>query len=148
MKQRTSDLLINLGMSIVCSKGAQKILNSAFGINPRHFTMGFVKEADGRWYADIRHWPRLFHSNLEMIAGADDLLEALDKGKGYVRMEVDMDPADKRDFFKMVKVGQTNLGATYKVLYCDRYNKKAWLCNVGKFVMGQHPDAIFARQIE
>ena len=83
-----------------------------------------------------------------MIAGADDLLEALDNGQGYVRMEVDMNPADKRDFFKMVKVSQTNLGATYKVLYCDRYNNKAWLCNVGKFVMGKHPDAIFARQIQ
>lgn len=148
MTTKASDFFINLGMSIVCSKATQKLLNSVFGINPRHFTMGFVKEADGRWYADIRHWPRMFHANLEMIAGADDLLEALDKGNGYVRMEVDMDPANKRDFFKMVKVSQTNLGATYKVLYCDCYNKKAWLCNVGKFVMGKHPDAIFARQIE
>ena len=63
-------------------------------------------------------------------------------------MEVDLDPVDKRNFFKMVKVAQTNLGATYRVLYCDRYNKKAWLCNVGRFVMGKFPDAIFARQIE
>ena len=148
MTKRISDFFINLGMSIVCSKATQKVLNKVFGINPQHFTIGFVKEADGRWYADIRHWPRLFHANLEMIAGADDLLEALDNGQGYVRMEVDMNPADKRDFFKMVKVSQTNLGATYKVLYCDRYNNKAWLCNVGKFVMGKHPDAIFARQIQ
>lgn len=148
MKTKVSDVLIDFGMSIVCSKAAQKLLNNVFGINPRHFTIGFVREADGRWYADIRHWPRMFHSNLEMVAGADDLLEALDYGNGYVRMEVDMDPTDKRGFFKMVKVSQTNLGATYRVLYCDKYNKKAWLCNVGKFVMGKHPDTIFARQME
>lgn len=148
MTTKVSDVLIASGMRIVCSKMSQKILNSIFGINPRHFTMGFVREADGRWYADIRHWPRMFHANLEMIAGADDLLEALDNGHGYVRMEVDLDPVDKRNFFKMVKVAQTNLGATYRVLYCDRYNKKAWLCNVGRFVMGKFPDAIFARQIE
>lgn len=139
--------LIRKGMNIVCSPLSQKILNSAFGIDPSHFKMGFVKEPDGRWYADIRHWPGLFHSNLEMVAGADDLLNALDNGSGYVRMEVALDPDDKRDWFKMVKVSQTDMGATYKVLYCDQYHGKAWICNVGKFVMGKHPDCIFARQI-
>lgn len=139
--------LIRKGMDLVCSPLSQKFLNSVFGIDPSHFTMGFVKESDGRWYADIRHWPGLFHSNLEMVAGADDLLNALDNGKGYVKMEVALDPDDKRYWFKMVKVSQTDMGATYKVLYCDRYNGKAWLCNVGKFVMGEHPCCIFVRRI-
>lgn len=140
--------LVRMGMNLVCSSATQKVLNHVFGIDPTHFSMGFVKEPDGRWYADIRHWPGLFHSNLEMVAGADDLLNALDRGSGYVKMEVALDPADKRDWFKMIKMSQTDMGATYRVLYCDRYNGKAWLCNVGKFVMGKHPDSIFARQIE
>lgn len=139
--------LIRSGMGCVCSSAVQKILNRAFGIDPTHFTMGFVKEADDCWYADIKNWPSLFHSNLEMVAGADDLLEALDNGEGYVRVEVAMDPADKRDWFKMIKISQTDMGATYKVLYCDRYQGKAWLCNVGKFVMGKHPDALFVKQL-
>lgn len=139
--------LIGAGMNLVCSSLSRKILNNVFGIDPTHFTMGFVKEPDGRWYSGICHWPRLFHSNLEMVAGADDLLNALDHGEGYVRMEVALDPEDKRDWFKMVKVSQTVMGATYKVLYCESYNGKAWLCNVGKFVMGEHPQCIFARQI-
>lgn len=138
---------VNGGMSMVCSSLTQKVLNRVFGINPNHFTLGFVREIDGRWYADIRHWPKMFHSNLEMVAGADDLLEALDKGKGYVKVEVDVNPADKREWFKMIKVSQTYLGATYKVLYCDRYKGKTWLCNVGKFVMGKHPDILFVRQL-
>ena len=143
-----SNKLIAAGMKVVCSPFSQKMLNNVFGINPAHFTLGFRKESDGRWYADIRHWPKLFHSNLEMVAGADDMLDALDRGSGYVKVDVAMDPADKREWFKMIKISQNELGATYKVVYCDRYNGKAWLCNVGKFVMGKHPDSIFVRQLE
>ncbi len=146
--KKMSETFVNLGMRVVCSKAAQFVLNRVFGINTSNFKMGFIREADGRWYADIKHWPRMFHANLEMVAGADDLLEALDNGKGYVYLEVALDPANKRDFFKMIKINQTYLGATYNVLYCDKYHKKAWLCNVGKFVMGKHPDALFVRQIE
>lgn len=138
---------VTSGMSIVCSSVVQKILNSVFGINPDHFKIGFIREADGRWYADIKHWPKLFHSNLEMIAGADDMLDALDCGEGYVKVEVVLNPDNKRDWFKMIKISQTYLGATYTVLYCDKYKGKAWLCNVGKFVMGQHPQALFVRQL-
>ncbi len=43
---------------------------------------------------------------------------------------------------------QTDMDAIYKVIYCDRYKGKAWICNVGKFVMGEHPKNLFARQIE
>ncbi len=139
--------LVTGGMRVVCSSVVQKILNRVFGINPEHFKLGFIREADGRWYADIKHWPKRFHSNLEMVAGADDMLEALDRGDGYVKVEVALNPENKSDWFKMIKVSQTYLGATYTVLYCDRYKGKAWLCNVGKFVMGKHPDALFVRQI-
>lgn len=143
----TYQKLVTGGMSVVCSSLVQKVLNRVFGINPEHFTLGFIRESNSRWYADIKHWPKRFHANLEMVAGADDLLEALDNGNGYVKVEVSVEPSDKRDWFKMIKVSQTYLGATYTVLYCDRYKGKAWLCNVGKFVMGKHPDCLFVRQI-
>ena len=44
MTKKISVFFINLCMRIVCSKASQKMLNKAFGINPQHFTMGFVKE--------------------------------------------------------------------------------------------------------
>ena len=45
-----------------------------------NYSISFTKEKDNRWYVDFPEWP-LSHDNLEMVAGADDLLDLLNNKK-------------------------------------------------------------------
>ena len=52
--------------------------------------VSFTKEANRRWYVDFPNWP-LQHYMLEMVAGADDLLDLLDEENptpNHVSLEV------------------------------------------------------------
>ncbi len=42
----------------------------------KKMTLSFVCEKNGNWYVDLPYWPGL-HRNLQMVAGADDLLDRL-----------------------------------------------------------------------
>ena len=51
-------------------------------------TFIFNKEKDGRWYVELPEWPGN-HAELEMVAGADTLLEKLANGKRSVNIELE-----------------------------------------------------------
>ncbi len=44
--------------------------------NMKKMTLSFVLESDDKWYIDLPNWP-FAHHNLQMVAGADDLLDEL-----------------------------------------------------------------------
>lgn len=102
-----------------------------------HFAIGFVKEGD-YWYADIKHWPGL-KWQLEMVGGADDLLNHLVKFSttpNYVKIQVN--PLSSTTG-KLTKEHENSKGATYRDSLTGR---KVWLCNVSKWAFGKHPDTI------
>ena len=54
------------------------------------YNVSFTKEANGRWYVDFPNWP-LEHYQLEMVAGADDLLNILNSDDmNYVSLIVNI----------------------------------------------------------
>ena len=106
-------------------------------------------KANGRWYVDLPTWEGAI-DDLEMVNGADDLLEALAEvtGSEQVKMEVWLEEPDEPCSI-LWKIDQDAEGATYEVQDCQYYTGDAWLCNVTRFVFdGYHPDRIFFRHVQ
>ena len=108
----------------------------------------FYKHTDGRWYVDLPNWEGDFE-DLEMVAGADDLLEVL--SHQLKTQSITFEVWTKMPNVPcglMTKIDQTRDGATYQVSNCMYYDSTAWLCNVTKFVFdGIHPNHIYFRVV-
>lgn len=105
----------------------------------------FNKISD-KWYVDLPEWEGEF-DDLEMVAGADNLLEALSMKLHSKSITFDIWTA-KPDVAcgSLKKTEETLEGATYQVNDCMFYKGTAWLCNVTKFVFGgYHPHDIYFR---
>lgn len=107
-------------------------------------TLEFYKEDNGRWYIDL---PEFLEggfggkADLEMVAGADDMLEVVGNGSSRVALEVGEKPFDNADIL-LLKYKNDEAGANYKTNISDV--KDVWLCNVTKYVFGgYHPQNIF-----
>ena len=107
------------------------------------FTMGFQREENGNWYADIKQWPGA-HAQLLMVGGADTFLDAINAAEnlnGYVKFKVMLQEFDGGR--PLVKTDEDITGATYLIPE-DHYGcHTLWLCNVNRWVFGKHPDKIW-----
>lgn len=105
----------------------------------------FYKESDNRWYIDLPEWTGS-KADLEMVAGADSMLEYMAEGEGRVWLvlsEQEFENADKLEFLRLAT--EIENGAFYKI---DKYRGidvglEVWLCDVTKFVFGDFPKTIF-----
>ena len=93
-------------------------------------TLHFKKEKSGRWYIVLPEWKGK-KADLEMVSGADDLLNDLSKGKMNVSLSVSLKKQKK--FLHLEKIANTPLigGAIYFLEL-----KPIWLCGVTKSVFG------------
>lgn len=105
----------------------------------------FYKESDNQWYVDLPEWTGS-KAELEMVAGADSMLEYMADGESQVWLilsEQEFENADKLEFIKLDT--EIENGAFYKL---DKYRGieiglEMWLCDVTKFVFGDFPKTIF-----
>ena len=105
----------------------------------------FYKESDNRWYVDLPEWTGS-KAELEMVAGADSMLEYMAEGEVQVWLvlsEQEFENADKLEFLRLAT--EIENGAFYKL---DKYRGikiglEMWLCDVTKFVFGDFPKTIF-----
>lgn len=137
---------INLGMDMVCSKPVQKFLNKLFGVDPADFNLGFKKNS-GLWYSDIKNWPKAFEANQLMVCGADKLLEHLSQGHAYITLNIQTSAPHDAGYFCLEKIDEDSMGGTYRLCDYPEFDRTVWLCNVTKFVMGEHPDKIWFKVI-
>jgi len=107
--------------------------------------IGFVRDANGRWYADLPSWP-LDRAHLEMVKGADDLLTELSKGENRIVLKAtqhktkpDCDPDEA--VLKLLFKDTGGFSGTYQVLGNYRVNR-VWLCPVINFVFMRVPKYI------
>lgn len=108
----------------------------------------FVKEYDGKWYIDIP-WDG-DHADLEMVMGADDLLNEIDFSKERVVkiQTVDIATATTID---LNLVDSNEDGATYALRTWNSkiFTEFIWLCNVAKHVFkGEFPEFIHFNVID
>jgi hypothetical protein len=105
----------------------------------------FYKEKDNRWYVDLPEWEGS-KAELEMVAGADSMLEYMAEGEAQVWIvlsEQEFENADKLEFLRLAT--EIENGAFYKL---NKYRGieiglEMWLCDVTKFVFGDFPSIIF-----
>jgi hypothetical protein len=123
-----------------------KLFPSKKGQHQRTFR--FYKEHSGRWYVDLPEW-KAAKWHLEMVAGADQLLESLRS-------------ADRNDVVVFVSLKETECdveltkynddshgdGADYTFYdETDSDTKFVWLCGVTEWYYGFMPEKIFIRKI-
>lgn len=112
-------------------------------------TLSFKKESDGRWYVDLPEWTG-DHADLEMVAGADVLLNYLTLDDETVRLAVSEVPFSRADKLILVREAlELENGAIYKVSTLSGVpmeNMEVWLCDVTKFVLGRFPVVIYFEQ--
>lgn len=99
----------------------------------------FVKE-NNQWYIDLPEWEGS-KAELEMVAGADTLLDYLAKDKTTVSVLVsETEPDDNA--IVLSKTLDLQNGADYLVNNCPAVDK-LWLCDVTKYVYGYMPEYLF-----
>ena len=106
----------------------------------------FYKESDNRWYVDLPEWegPK---ANLEMVMGADVMLDILAQGEGEVTLNMSKEPepglSEMLCFLK--ETPDLGEGAYYHMeSYIElEFNLDIWLCDVTKFVFGEFPTIIY-----
>lgn len=150
-------------------KLATMLIGSVTG-KKNEYDLTFVREEGDRWYIDLPSWP-WHHANLEMVCGADRMLEILSEGREKVRLlvKVAQTPFPEDVVDDMIKEGWIELtliksslsgGATYvprgekmKNFYRvhpvtqERSPRTIWLCPVTLFVVGQYPKYFYAKVI-
>ena len=102
-----------------------------------------------RWYIDLPEWtgPK---ANLEMVAGADTLLDILSKGKDRVTVsftDLKGDFAEKGVRSTVALTHKDN--GTYSVdpddttFSREELPQEIWLCSVTQFIFGDYPKWIY-----
>lgn len=103
------------------------------------------KKLSNRWFIDIPYEGSI--EDLEMVAGADKLLDAISYNNDTIKVKV----YDKliANAISCTKIDETDFGATYMIDAWDNmdcnYSGTIWLCNVTKIVLGEFPENIYFR---
>lgn len=103
----------------------------------------FEKEDNGKWYAIIPEWP-YDHEELEMVEGADELLDCLTEDGRLVSLEVETEEPAIGKFLTYNLIDHDDYGGTYASEDSRAAIPRIWLCNVAHFVFdGEHPETLY-----
>jgi len=107
----------------------------------------FNKE-NKKWYIDLPQWTGR-KSALQMVSGADTLLDYLSDGKDNVELYISENKQEGFSYMKLIEKCIFN-GAYYKVEghNDNQVNIMIWLCNVTKYVFGYFPKKIYFTKAE
>ena len=115
------------------------------------YTLTFVQDPDDRWYIDMP-WSGN-RSNLEMVAGSDDLLSFFDT-EGSHRVTLHVVPSER----SLQIDGHTELrqldksltgGSHYDVTDIEGFRlKQIWICPVTLCVLGTYPQYLYIKKVE
>lgn len=94
-----------------------------------------------RWYVDLPGWEGST-DDLEMVMGADTVLDVLSDGEGTVYSRVSDEPMEGTKLMLMIDRPEYD-GMWYGLVSDLDIEVKVWLCAVTKFVFGDFPDKIF-----
>jgi hypothetical protein len=98
----------------------------------------FVKEEDHRWFVVLPEWEG-DKDDLEMILGADTMLDVLADGNTIVDLLISDEPFNHK--FELKFVREDLGGSFYQV--GEPVSMEIWLCEIVKFVFGEFPKTIY-----
>ena len=103
--------------------------------------LSFEKWENGRWFIILPDYDG-DQEDLEMVDGADTLLDFLTTDGLYVTVKVSLE--EKKGYSVILNlVVHDVIGGTYQVENLDGFNQDVWLCNVVHFLFGEHPEKIY-----
>ena len=113
-------------------------------------TYTFIKE-NGRWHIDAPDFINKGGSkaDLDMIAGADTLLNLLSEGADEVTLTFNTEPFEDAETLELLQLCGPFMDGGY---YCMRKYKgkeidfNMWVSDVTKFVFGSTPKRIYVRR--
>lgn len=111
----------------------------------------FLKVND-EWYIDLPEYLRLGgnQEDLQMVAGADTMLDSYSGSADRVTLLLDVHPFDKSDILNLKQIGTKadGGGAFYEMVLKNGHpiSQIIWLCDVLIFVFGTIPDKIYVQK--
>lgn len=105
----------------------------------------FYKEKTNKWYVDLPDWNGT-QEELEMVGGADTMLDIIAQGNDKVILMCSTDVFDNSDALELKSVDKDVAGGAFYFLKKYKgidFNMDVWLCSVCKFVFGDFPDKIY-----
>jgi len=106
----------------------------------------FKKNWLGRWYIVLPEYIKQGgrKADLEMVCGADKMLDILSNGRRRVKLWVSEQP-DFHYLLHMQQIHEDDMGSTYES--SEHSNLDIWLCNVTKYVFGGYfPQNIYLNE--
>lgn len=105
-----------------------------------------------RWYVDLPEWKGL-KEELEMVEGADLLLEFICGGAKETLLTMSDEPFEGADILTLKSLGDPNYagGAYYTLEHYDGHplDLMIWLCPVTLFVFEDgYPETIYFREVD
>jgi hypothetical protein len=102
----------------------------------------FEKESDNNWYVVLPEWEGA-HSELQMVCGADTMLDIMAQGENVVHTSLSEKPFDGYTFLLTYDRDESE-GGWYELTHVDNmFNFQVWLCHVTKFVFGYLPEKLY-----
>lgn len=110
----------------------------------------FIKEPTNRWYIDIPDWQGQ-HADLEMVEGADTMLDYVGSGSNEVELLLAEESFDGADTLQLIHDYSEQIGGggiyLLKEYNGEVLNQEMWLCEVTEYVFGKLPSMIYFRKV-
>ena len=110
----------------------------------------FLTSPDGAWYIDLPEYEG-DRADLQMVLGADKLLDHLADGKDQIVLLISTDVKEIRDYEGLPMFAKHNWDWLTKTSYIPTFTGQyyttgaeyLWLCPVTEFVFGEYPNNIY-----
>ncbi|MCH5345774.1 MAG: hypothetical protein J1E63_01615 [Muribaculaceae bacterium] len=109
--------------------------------------LSFERFDDGRWYVVFPEYDGP-QEDLEMVEGADKMLDALITDGMLVTIDVNLEQPAFQECFILDLKSHDDFGAYYSVNDCQQFTDDVWLCNVVHEFFGEHPERIYCTLID
>jgi hypothetical protein len=111
----------------------------------------FVKE-QSQWYIDLPEYLESGGSkgDLQMVAGADTMLDIIASGANEVTLHLDTEPFENADELRLTELCDPILGGGYyhlELFEGKKVQQDMWLCEVTRFVFNDIPQWIYVRRV-
>lgn len=91
-----------------------------------------------RWFINIPYNGDA--NDLQMVDGADELLDEIAEGRRIVRIIATISDNISKPDYILEKIKEDNMGGTYTITGSV---KQLWLCNVTKLIFNNFPNQIY-----
>jgi hypothetical protein len=111
-------------------------------------TLTFEKEASGRWYVVLPEW-KGSKAALEMVEGADTMLEIMAQGQNEVTLLVSEQPFEDANKLILTEDLSNGIGGgmyLLKTYQGKEINHPMWLCEVLVWVFKKLPPVVYFKR--